>query len=59
MTLFKCRFKKMSGDLEVIDKATFHENMGILGLQSVSGFSDRLFNSFDIDNDKQVNMTMI
>lgn len=28
--------------------------MGILGLQSVFGFSDRLFNSFDIDSDGNV-----
>lgn len=54
MTSIKHRFKKMSGDLEIINKTTFHENMGILGLQSVYGFSDRLFNSFDIDNDGNV-----
>jgi Ca2+-binding EF-hand superfamily protein len=28
--------------------------MGILGLQSAFEFSDRLFNSFDIDNDGKV-----
>ena len=29
-------------------------NMGILGLKSAYGFSDRLFNSFDIDKDGKV-----
>jgi hypothetical protein len=29
--------------------------MGILGLKSAFEFSDRLFNSFDIDNDGKVN----
>jgi hypothetical protein len=28
--------------------------MGILGLTSVEGFSDRLFNSFDTDTDGKV-----
>lgn len=28
--------------------------MGILGLTSVEGFSDRLFNSFDTDRDGKV-----
>ena len=32
----------------------FLKNMGILGLQSAQGFADRLFNSFDIDNDNKV-----
>lgn len=43
---------------EMINKITFQENMGILGLQSVFGFSDRLFNSFDIDNDGYVNQLL-
>ena len=33
--------------------------MGILGLRSAFGFSDRLFNSFDIDKDGKVKITCI
>lgn len=50
-----CRFKKISGNKEHINKPTFQQNMGILGLHSVFGFSDRLFNSFDTDIDGKVN----
>ena len=32
--------------------------MGILGIQSAYGFSDRLFNSFDIDKDGSVLFTL-
>jgi hypothetical protein len=33
--------------------------MGILGLKSVYGFSDRLFNSFDIDKDGKVKLVIM
>jgi Ca2+-binding EF-hand superfamily protein len=50
----KPRFKKLSANREIIDKAAFQENIGILGISSVEGFSDRLFNSFDTDTDGKV-----
>ena len=34
-----------------IDLESFHENMGILGVQSTQPFADRLFASFDLDAD--------
>lgn len=48
------RFKRISSNKEQIDKDSFQQNMGILGLKSAYGFSDRLFNSFDIDKDGKV-----
>lgn len=53
------RFNKISGYRDVIDKNSFQSNMGILGLTSVEGFSDRLFNSFDIDSDGKVYVWVI
>lgn len=44
----------MAADKNDIEKSSFKKNMGILGLQSSFEFSDRLFNSFDIDNDGKV-----
>ena len=37
-----------------IDQLHFQRNMGIMGLQSVKGFSQRMFSSFDIDQDGKV-----
>jgi hypothetical protein len=54
--LAMCRFRKISDNKEVIDKKSFQENMGILGITSVEGFSDRLFNSFDTDTDGKVSI---
>lgn len=44
----------MAGYEKVINKVHFQNNMGIMGLQSIHGFSDRLFNSFDLDQDGKV-----
>lgn len=48
------RFDKVANYRKDIDKNSFKKNMGILGLKSAFEFSDRLFNSFDIDNDGKV-----
>lgn len=37
-----------------IDMLSFERNMGIMGLQSMVGFSQRMFNSFDMDQDGKV-----
>ena len=53
-TFFQYRFSKVSANNKEINREMFLKNMGILGLQSAQGFADRLFNSFDIDNDNKV-----
>lgn len=44
----------MCGSEKEINRLHFEKNMGIMGLQTVYGFSNRLFNSFDIDQDGKV-----
>ena len=48
------RFDKVASSRNEIDRNSFKKNMGILGLKSAFEFTDRLFNSFDIDNDGKV-----
>lgn len=50
----KVRFKKMSGSEKYINKEKFERNIGLIGLHNFSGFSARLFNSFDMDQDGKV-----
>lgn len=39
----------------MLDKETFRENMGLLGLDSGSFLADRIFAVLDVDKDGHVN----
>ena len=42
----------------MIDKVTFRENMGLLGLESGSFLADRIFQVIDTDRDGYVNLIL-
>lgn len=50
----KRKFNYVSGNQQFITRETFKKNIGYLGIRSVSSFLDRMFNSFDIDEDNKV-----
>lgn len=52
-------FTQIAKDQPYINKASFKENMGVLGLRTAELFSDRLFSSFDLDDDNVVERSLI
>jgi 1-phosphatidylinositol-4-phosphate 5-kinase len=48
------RFNKLSHFENFLTKEQFRESMGILGLESASFLSDRIFDAIDENGDKQV-----
>jgi len=51
VSLIKKRFQKMAKGKKVLDRVTFREGLGLLGLEHATFLSDRLFNIIDRTND--------
>ena len=49
-----CRFTYLANAQDKLDKETFRENMGLLGLDSGSFLADRIFAVLDADKDGHV-----
>ncbi len=52
--IFITRFVYLSNAQDTLDKETFRENMGLLGLDSGSFLADRIFAVLDVDKDGKV-----
>lgn len=48
------KYSSIAKDQSCINKVAFKQNMGVLGLRTAELFSDRLFASFDLDDDNVV-----
>jgi len=53
---FKQRFTFLSNAQDMLDKETFRENMGLLGLDSGSFLADRIFAVLDVDKDGHIQL---
>jgi 1-phosphatidylinositol-4-phosphate 5-kinase len=51
IAVISTNFNNISAGESIISKDNFKRNMGLLGLQMMRLFSDRIFNSMDMDSD--------